>query len=121
QPVRAAMGPPKVNNLVRTPGAGGTGNLLTNNPNQDAGGHQVNPRRYDPANINDILTCDQNHGYGPEQMAFNGGQMDKFVTTVGTGSGTSPPRQPSNSRAAMNYYDGNPVTPPCNYPHPLPL
>jgi hypothetical protein len=37
-------GTPKVNNLANTPGAGGTGTLLTNNPNQDAGGHQVNPR-----------------------------------------------------------------------------
>ena len=91
QPFRAAKGTPKVNNLVNTRGAGGTGNLLTNNPNQDAGGHQVNPRRYDPANINDILTCDQNHDYGPEQMAFNGGKMDKFVTTVGTGTGTAAP------------------------------
>src|SRR5262249_15803852 len=115
QPFRAAKGTPKVNNLVRTPGAGGTGNLLTNNPNQDAGGHQVNPRRYDPANINDILTCDQNHGYRPEQMAFNGGQMDKFVTTVGTGSGTSPTGQPCNASDVMNYYDGNTVTGLWNY------
>ena len=115
QPFRAAKGTPKVNNLVRTPGAGGTGNLLTNNPNQDAGGHQVNPRRYDPANINDILTCDQNHGYGPEQMAFNGGQMDKFVTTVGTGSGTSPTGQPCSASDVMNYYDGNTVTGLWNY------
>ena len=83
QPFHAAPHTPKVNNLLDTPGAGGTGNLLTNNPNMDAGGHQVNPRRYDPANINDVLTCDQNHDYGPEQMAINGGLMDKFVTTVG--------------------------------------
>jgi phospholipase C len=43
QPFHAAKGTPKVNNLANTPGAGGTGTLLTNNPNQDAGGHQVNP------------------------------------------------------------------------------
>ena len=115
QPFRAAKGTPKVNNLANTPGAGGTGNLLTNNPNQDAGGNQVNPRRYDPANINDILTCDQNHDYGPEQMAFNGGQMDKFVTTVGTGSGTSPTGQPCHASDVMNYYDGNTVTGLWNY------
>jgi len=115
QPFRAAKGTPKVNNLVNTRGAGGTGNLLTNNPNQDAGGHQVNPRRYDPANINDILTCDQNHDYGPEQMAFNGGKMDKFVTTVGTGSGTSGTGQPCNASDVMNYYDGNTVTGLWNY------
>ena len=115
QPFHAAKGTPKVNNLLDTPGAGGTGNLLTNNPNKDAGGNQVNPRRYDPANINDVLTCDQNHDYGPEQMAFNGGQMDKFVTTVGTGSGTSGTGQPCNAGDVMNYYDGNTVTGLWNY------
>ena len=31
------------------------------------------------------LTCDQDHDYGDEQKAFDGGAMDKFVTTVGTG------------------------------------
>ena len=115
QPFNAAPGTPKVNNLADTPGAGGTGTLLTNNPNQDAGGHQVNPRRYDPANINDVLTCDQNHDYGPEQMAFDGGKMDKFVTTVGTGTGNSPTGQPCSASDVMNYYDGNTVTGLWNY------
>jgi phospholipase C len=115
QPFHAAKGTPKVNNLADTPGAGGTGTLLTNNPNKDAGGNQVNPRRYDPANINDVLTCDQNHDYGPEQMAFDGGKMDKFVTTVGTGGGTSPTGQPCNASDVMNYYDGNTVTGLWNY------
>ncbi|HKW71720.1 MAG TPA: alkaline phosphatase family protein, partial [Candidatus Dormibacteraeota bacterium] len=76
-----AEGRPKNNNLASTKGVGGVGTLLTNNPNKDAGGNQVNPRRYDPANVNDILTCDQNHDYGDEQKAFNGGAMDKFVTS----------------------------------------
>jgi len=115
QRFRAAPGTPKVNNLLDTRGAGGTGNLLTNNPNKDASGNQVNPRRYDPANINDVLTCDQNHDYGPEQMAFNGGAMDKFVTTVGTGTGNSPTGQPCHASDVMNYYDGNTVTGLWNY------
>jgi phospholipase C len=115
QRFRAAPGTPKVNNLLDTRGAGGRGNLLTNNPNKDAAGNQVNPRRYDPANINDVLTCDQNHDYGPEQMAFNGGAMDKFVTTVGTGTGNSPTGQPCNASDVMNYYDGNTVTGLWNY------
>ena len=115
QPFHAAPGSPKVNNLADTRGAGGSGNLLTNNPNKDAAGHQVNPRRYDPANINDVLTCDQNHDYGPEQMAFDGGKMDKFVTTVGTGTGNSPTGQPCNASDVMNYYDGNTVTGLWNY------
>ena len=42
---RAARNTPRVNNLVDTKGAGGKGNLLTNNPNTDASGNQVNPRR----------------------------------------------------------------------------
>jgi phospholipase C len=115
QPFHAARGTPRVNNLLDTRGAGGRGNLLTNNPNEDASGNQVNPRRYDPANINDVLTCDQNHDYGPEQMAFDGGKMDKFVTTVGTGTGNSPTGQPCNASDVMNYYDGNTVTGLWNY------
>ena len=82
---RPPRAPRWVNGLGNTKGAGGTGTLLTNNPNLDAGGKQVNPRRLDPANINDVLTCDQDHDYNDEQKAFDGGAMDKFVTTVGTG------------------------------------
>jgi phospholipase C len=115
QRFRAAQGTPKVNNLVNTRGAGGRGNLLTNNPNKDAAGHQVNPQRYDPANISDLLTCDQDHGYGDEQKAFDGGQMDKFITSVGNGNGTSPTGQPCNASDVMNYYDGNTVTGLWNY------
>src|SRR5215469_11614130 len=115
QPFKAAKGSPKVNNLVNTPGAGGVGNLLTNNPNTDAAGNQVNPRRYDPANISDLLTCDQDHGYADEQKAFDNGQMDKFVTSVGTGHGNSPTGHPCNARDVMNYYDGNTVTGLWNY------
>ena len=32
-----------------------------------------------------MLTCDQDHNYSDEQAAFDGGAMDKFVATVGTG------------------------------------
>src|SRR5712672_1083651 len=64
QTFKAARKTPDANGLANTPGLGGVGTLLTNNPNKDAAGNQVNPRRYDPANINDVLTCDQDHGYG---------------------------------------------------------
>jgi phospholipase C len=111
----AARHTPRVNNLADSPGAGGTGNLLTNNPNTDAGGHQVNPRRLDPANLNDVLTCDQGHNYNAEQKAFDGGKMDKFVTTVGTATGTNPLHQPCQASDVMNYYDGNTVTGLWNY------
>src|SRR5215471_2475112 len=73
QPFHAAHHTPSANTLANTPGLGGTGNLLTNNPNTDALGNQVNPRRLDPATINDILLCDQDHTYFDEQKAFDGG------------------------------------------------
>ena len=115
QRFHAARHTPRVNGLADTPGAGGTGDLLTNNPNRDAGGHQVNPRRLDPANINDVLLCDQDHNYNAEQKAFDGGKMDKFVTTVGTATGTNGPGQPCQASDVMNYYDGNTVTGLWNY------
>ena len=83
--------------------------LLTANPNG------VNPRRYDPTNINDVLTCDQDHDYHDEQVAFDGGKMDKFVSTVGTATGTSPTGVPCKAGDVMNYYDGNTVTALWNY------
>jgi phospholipase C len=110
QRFHASHGTPSVNNLVTHKGAGGKGNLLTNNPNRDADGAQVNPRRLDPSNINDVLVCDQDHDYGDEQKAFDGGKMDKFVTTVGNGSGTSGTGQTCSPSDVMNYYDGNTVT-----------
>jgi phospholipase C len=106
---------PGTNNLADTPGLGGHGTLLTNNPNRDASGNQVNPRRLDPTNINDVLLCDQDHDYNDEQRAFNGGLMDKFATTVATSSGTSPTGQPCKASDVMNYYDGATVTGMWNY------
>jgi phospholipase C len=92
------------------PGVNGlTHALLTHNPNG------VNPRRYDPSNINDILTCDQDHDYNDEQKAFDGGQMDKFPSTVGASSGKSGTGQPCNANDVMNYYDGQTVTALWNY------
>jgi len=114
QPFRARSGA-RVNGLYDTPGLNGHGTLLTNNPNTDASGNQVNPRRLDPSNLNDVLTCDQDHDYNDEQKAFDGGKMDKFITTVGTSSGTSPTGQACQGSDVMNYYDGNTVTGMWNY------
>jgi len=105
----AAKKTPSVDGLADNAGKSGSGTLLTNNPNQ------ANPRRLDPADINDVLTCDQDHGYADEQKAFDGGAMDKFVETVGTGSGKSPVGQPCQASDVMNYYDGNTVTALWNY------
>jgi phospholipase C len=115
EPFSARSGTPHVNNLANTPGLGGTGNLLNNNPNLDGMGNQVNPRRYDPSNINDVLTCDQDHNYNDEQKAFDGGAMDKFVASVGNGGGKSPTGVPCSKSDVMNYYDGNTVTGLWNY------
>ena len=101
QPFTAAPGTPAVNGL--TPA------LLTQNPNG------VNPRRYDPANVHDVLTCDQDHNYNDEQRAFNGGAMNRFPQTVGNGSGKSPEGAACISGDVMDYYDGNTVTALWNY------
>jgi phospholipase C len=104
-----------VNALYDTAGRDGQGTLLTNNPNTDAGGNQVNPRRLDPSSIADVLTCDQDHDYNDEQKAFDGGKMDRFPTTVANAAGTGPTGQPCKASDVMNYYDGNTVTGMWNY------
>ena len=101
QPFVAAANTKPVNGL--------THKLLTANPNG------TNPRRLDPANINDVLTCDQDHGYTAEQSAFDHGKMDQFVADTGTGTGTSPTGQACQASDVMNYYDGNTVTGLWNY------
>jgi phospholipase C len=105
QPFTPVPGTPGVNGLTRR--------LLNNNPNG------VNPRRYDPgvnnANVNDLLTCDQDHGYTDEQTAADGGKMDKFPATVGNGTGNTPEGGKCVAGDVMNYYDGNTVTAMWNY------
>jgi len=96
EPFHARPGTPSVNGL--------TSALLTANPNG------VNPQRLDPSNVNDLLTCDQDHGYTDEQLAFDGGAMDNFPSAVGNGNGASPTGQPCSSSDVMNYYDGNAVS-----------
>jgi phospholipase C len=101
QPFSAKKKTPTVNAL--------SGSLLTANPNG------VNPKRYDPTNVNDLLTCDQDHDYTAEQSAFDHGLMDKFPATVGTGTGVSATGQACSADDVMNYYDGNTVTGLWNY------
>jgi phospholipase C len=94
---KAAKNTPKVDGL--------TNNLLTKNPNL------YNPQRLGHAQA---LTCSQGHGYGAEQLAYNGGRMDKFVqyteheTCGGNNIFTAP-------GIVMDYYDGNTVTGMWNY------
>lgn len=97
----AAEGTPRVNNLL-------SGGLLDQNPNS------VQPFRLDHSQA---LTCDQNHGYSPEQEAFDRGLMDKFPQSTGTGSTSSYPCNDygHGSGIVMGYYDGNTATALWNY------
>ncbi|SED48076.1 phospholipase C [Amycolatopsis tolypomycina] len=97
-PFTAAHGTPKVNGLDKK--------LLTGNPNA------YNPKRLTPQQA---LTCDQNHNYGAEQAAFNGGKMDKFVEKTETDKCTGQPILFGEPGLVMDYFDGNTVTGMWNY------
>ncbi|QDW30882.1 alkaline phosphatase family protein [Arthrobacter sp. KBS0702] len=80
------------------------GLLAPNNPNS------VQPSRLTPQQA---VTCDQDHNYGAEQKAYNGGLMDKFVEyTSRDACGTN---QYGRNGLTMDYYDGNTVTGIWNY------
>ena len=97
-PFHAAEGTPAVNGL--------TPQLLTANPNS------YNPQRLTPSQA---LTCDQDHAYGPEQKAFDGGKMDLFVQNTETASCSAQPVAYGAPGLVMDYYDGNTVTGLWNY------
>jgi len=94
-PFHAKPGTPEVNGLSTS--------LLTKNPNS------YNPQRLTPS---EALTCDQNHGYFPEQEAFDGGKMDQFVQFTQTDNCTGEYGPPG---IVMDYYDGNTLTGLWNY------
>lgn len=95
----AALGEPAFHPKPNTPRVNGlTGALLTNNPNV------ANPQRLARSQA---ATCSQNHGYGAEQKAFDGGLMDKFVENT-QGGGCSAGEKGQN--IVMDYFDGNTVT-----------
>jgi len=93
-PFQAAPGTPTVNGL--------TGALLTANPNK------ANPYRLPPSQA---ATCDMDHDYTPEQKAFNGGVMDKFVEFTSAYSD----EKGCEPNGVMAYFDGNTVTALWNY------
>jgi phospholipase C len=97
-PFHAKPGTPKVNGL--------TPQLLNHNPNS------YNPERLTHS---EALTCDQNHGYTPEQQAFDGGAMDKFVQFTETDTCTGQPILFGQPGLVMDYFDGNTVTAEWNY------
>ena len=79
--------------------------LAPNNPNS------TQPFRLDRS---EATTCDQNHSYGAEQQAFDGGLMDRFPETVGTGA-PGCADYGKGKGLVMGYYDGNTVTALWNY------
>jgi phospholipase C len=91
-----APGTPTVNGLA--------GALLTNNPNG------VNPFRLTRAQA---ATCDQDHDYTDEQVAFDSGLMDNFLALA--------PKQFCSNldvnvpNEIMGYFDGNTTTALWNY------
>ncbi|GAA5184307.1 alkaline phosphatase family protein [Rugosimonospora acidiphila] len=95
---KAKSGTPAVNGL--------TNKLLNNNPNE------YNPSRLSP---DEALTCDQNHSYGPEQQAYDGGKADQFVQFTETDKCTGMPIIFGEPGLVMDYYDGNTVTGLWNY------
>lgn len=83
---RALPGTPRVNGL--------TPELMAHNPNS------ANPMRLDRVQA---VTCDMDHGYTSEQLAYDGGKLDGFVEHTGArGPGCDP-------RLVMGYYDGDTV------------
>jgi phospholipase C len=93
--------------LPRTPKVNGlTTDLLTKNPNS------YNPDRL---THEQALTCDQDHGYGHEQKAYDGGKADKFVEFTNHDTCTGAPVIYGEPGLVMDYYDGNTVTGLWNY------
>jgi phospholipase C len=62
--------------------------------------HTNNPARLDRS---EPLTCDQDHDYTPEQKAFDGPTMDRFVQNTQTTSGSAPDF--GKTGLVMDHYD----------------
>jgi phospholipase C len=77
--------------------------LLTKNPNLYA------PKRLTPSQA---MTCDQNHSYGPEQYAADGGKADQYVQNTEVSKCAGLFGEPG---LVMDYYDGNTVAGLWNY------
>jgi phospholipase C len=101
-----------------TPTANGLAGALKNsNPNLLNAANltgATNPFRLDRSQAG---TADQNHAYGPEQLAVHFGLMDLFPLNVGTAGPppNAPPPPVTTKGLTMGYYDGNTVTAYWNY------
>jgi phospholipase C len=114
------QGEPSFTPLPGTPAFEGyTPELLARNPNFVTPGNgpgRSNPFRLDRSQA---ATADQNHSYGAEQQAFDGGKMDLFPASVGHPDGPrivgEHPGVLATSGLTMGYFDGNTVTAYWNY------
>jgi len=81
---------------------------------KSAGLLKKNPNLYAPQRLSpdEAVTCDQNHNYGPEQLAVDNGYMDRFVQNTSKDTCTGQFGAPG---LGMDYYDGNTVTALWNY------
>jgi phospholipase C len=110
--------PPDINNLesngllFNNPNLNNTANNVAANPTaKTLGSSASNPFRLDRTQA---ATADQDHGYTPEQLAFDGGKNDLFP--LETGAGTSGGAGVfGNNAQVMGYFDGNTVTAFWNY------
>ena len=114
-----ADGTPSVNGLGTLVEGEPSGVLLTNNPNfnnpanNTANSSAINPFRLSHSQAS---TCDQDHNYGAEQLAFDQGLMDAFPLYTGSDSGCNPVYSyGQNASVVMGYFDGNTVTALWNY------
>ncbi len=75
-----------------------------------------NPNSFQPFRLDrsQAATCDQDHEYHDEQVAFDRGLMDLFPETVGS-SGGSCADYGYGKNLVMGYYDGNTTTALWNY------
>src|SRR5215472_10661444 len=117
-PFKAAKGTPKVNGLGTLTNGEPDGSLLMNNPNATNpanGADAINPFRLSHSQAS---TCDQDHNYGDEQLAYDQGLMDSFPLSVGVGSSSFCDASFSYGKGSglvMGYFDGNTVTALWNY------
>jgi phospholipase C len=112
---------PNADGFVAQPGTptvnGLSGSLLTSNPNKNNSANvpQINPFLLDRSQAS---TCDQDHNYGDEQLAFDMGLMDLFPASVGVGESAFCLEHYSygmGNGLVEGYFDGNTVTALWNY------
>jgi len=94
------------------------GVLLSNNPNANNPADAPNAINSFRLDRSQASTCDQDHNYGHEQLAFDEGLMDFFPGSTGTGANSFCAAQFAYGKdkgLVMGYFDGNTVTAMWNY------